>query len=43
MGYDDVYRVRFGRYRILYSVARRRLVIIIPKVGNRKDAYRRGR
>ncbi len=42
-GYDDVYRVRVGRYRILYSVARRRLVIIILKVGHRKAVYRRGR
>lgn len=42
-GYDDVYRVRVGRYRILYSVSRRRLVIIILKVGQRKDICRRGR
>ncbi|MYG80807.1 MAG: type II toxin-antitoxin system RelE/ParE family toxin [Gemmatimonadetes bacterium] len=41
-GYDDVYRVRVGRYRILYSLSRRRLVIIILKVGQRKDIYRRG-
>ena len=42
-GYDDVYRVRVGRYRILYSVSRRRLVIVILKVGHRRDIYRRGR
>ena len=42
-GYDDVYRVRVGRYRILYSVSQGRLVIVILKVGHRKDAYRRGR
>ena len=41
-GYDDVYRVRVGRYRILYSVSRGRLVIVILKVGHRKDVYRRG-
>ncbi|MYB05547.1 MAG: type II toxin-antitoxin system RelE/ParE family toxin [Gemmatimonadetes bacterium] len=41
-GYDDVYRVRVGRYRILYSVSQGRLVIVILKVGHRKDAYRRG-
>ena len=39
-GYEDVYRVRVGRYRILYSVADRKLVIIILKVGHRKDVYR---
>lgn len=39
-GYDDVFRVRVGLYRILYSVAKTRLVIIILKVGHRKDVYR---
>lgn len=42
-GYDDVYRVRVGRYRILYSVSRHRLVIVILKIGHRRDAYRRHR
>ncbi len=42
-GYDDVYRVRVGRYRILYSVSRHRLVIVILKIGYRRDAYRRHR
>ena len=39
-GYDDVYRIRVGVYRILYSVSGRKLVIIILKVGHRKDIYR---
>lgn len=39
-GYDDVYRVRTGRYRILYSVAQRTLVIVVLKVGHRKEVYR---
>ena len=39
-GYDDVYRIRVGRYRILYSVASRRLVIVILKIGHRRDIYR---
>ncbi len=30
-----------GGYRILYSLSRRRLVIIILKIGHRKDVYRR--
>lgn len=40
-GYEDVYRVRVGRYRILYSVDGRRLVIIILKIGHRRNIYRR--
>ena len=39
-GYDDIFRVRTGRYRILYSVSRRTLVIVVLKVGHRRDAYR---
>ena len=39
-GYDDVFRVRLGRYRVLYSIEDRRLVIIVLKAGDRKDVYR---
>jgi mRNA interferase RelE/StbE len=39
-GYDDVFRIRVGRYRVLYSIAGRKLVIIILKIGHRKDVYR---
>jgi mRNA interferase RelE/StbE len=39
-GYDDVFRVRIGRYRVLYAIEDRRLVIIVLKVGDRKDVYR---
>ena len=39
-GYDDVFRIRVGTYRILYSVSSGRLVIIILKVGHRRDVYR---
>jgi len=40
MGYHDVFRVRIGRYRVLYSIEDRRLVIIVLKVGDRKGVYR---
>jgi mRNA interferase RelE/StbE len=39
-GYNDVFRVRIGRYRVLYSIEDRRLVIIVLKVGDRSDVYR---
>ena len=39
-GHDDVYRVRVGTYRVIYSVARRKLIVIILKRGHRKDVYR---
>ena len=39
-GYDDVFRIRVGRYRVLYSVSGKKLVIIILKIAHRKDVYR---
>jgi mRNA interferase RelE/StbE len=39
-GYDDVFRIRVGRFRVLYSVSDTRLVIFILKIGPRKDIYR---
>jgi mRNA interferase RelE/StbE len=39
-GYDDVFRIRVGRFRLLYSVSERRLVILVLKIGHRKDVYR---
>ena len=38
-GYDDVYRVRTGRYRVLYSVSTTTLIVIVLKVGHRRDVY----
>jgi len=40
MGYDDVFRIRVGQYRVLYSVSGKKLIVIVLKIGNRKDAYR---
>jgi mRNA interferase RelE/StbE len=34
------YRIRQGRYRILYSVQDRELAVWVVKVGHRKDVYR---
>ena len=39
-GYTDVYRIRVGQYRVLYSVEDHKLVIILLKVGHRRDVYR---
>ena len=39
-GYEDVFRIRVGNLRILYSVESQRLLIIVLKVGHRKDVYR---
>jgi len=39
-GYEDVIRIRVGRFRVLYSVAKKRLVILILTIGHRGDVYR---
>jgi mRNA interferase RelE/StbE len=39
-GYEDVWRIRVGTFRILYSVESDRLLVLVLKVGRRKDIYR---
>ncbi|MFN2315976.1 MAG: type II toxin-antitoxin system RelE/ParE family toxin [Gemmatimonadales bacterium] len=39
-GYTDVFRIRVGVFRVLYSVEGRTLIVIILKLGHRKDVYR---
>jgi mRNA interferase RelE/StbE len=39
-GYDDVYRIRVGHYRVVYEVFDDRIVVIVLKIGHRKDIYR---
>ncbi len=34
------YRIRQGRFRILYSIKDRELIVYVIKVGDRKDVYR---
>lgn len=36
----DRYRIRQGAYRIVYSIKDDELVVVVVKVGNRKDVYR---
>jgi len=35
------YRIRVGRYRILYAIEDDRLIVTVVKVGDRNDVYRR--
>jgi len=36
----DLFRVRQGKYRILYEVQDHDLAVIIFKIGHRRDVYR---
>ena len=38
---DGSYRIRIGMYRVIYDVYDGRLVILVLRVGNRKDVYRK--
>ena len=38
--YSDVHRIRVGVFRILYSIEQDRLLILILKIGHRRDVYR---
>ena len=37
---EELYRVRQGNYRILYSIQDNELTVWVIKIGNRKDIYR---
>jgi mRNA interferase RelE/StbE len=37
---QDKYRIRPGRYRILYTIEAQDLIVQVVKVGHRKDVYR---
>ena len=37
---QDKYRIRQGRYRVVYSIQNQDLIIYVVKVGPRKDVYR---
>ena len=39
-GEQALYRVRQGRYRIVYAIEDDRLIIVVIRIKDRKDAYR---
>jgi mRNA interferase RelE/StbE len=39
-GFEAVFRIRVGDYRIIYEIEDRRIIITILKIGHRKDVYR---
>ena len=40
-GEENAYRLRVGDYRILYEVHDKRLLVLIVKIGHRRDVYRK--
>ncbi len=39
-GEDDLYRIRVGNYRVIYSIQDNQLLILVVKIGHRRDIYR---
>ncbi len=39
-GEGDRYRIRVGRYRVIYSVGDGELLVVVVRIGHRKDVYR---
>ena len=40
-GGDELYRVRIGNYRIIYSIVDNVLTVLVVAIGHRRDIYRR--
>ena len=36
---EDLYRVRVGEYRAVYQIRDRELIVVIVKVGHRREVY----
>lgn len=39
-GEDDLYRIREGTYRIIYTIQDKELIVLVVKIGDRKEVYR---
>jgi mRNA interferase RelE/StbE len=39
-GEDDLYRIREGDYRIVYTIRDKALIILVVKIGDRTEIYR---
>jgi mRNA interferase RelE/StbE len=39
-GEDDLYRIRVGKYRVIYGIQDDELIVLVLRVGHRRDVYR---
>lgn len=42
-GEEDLYRIREGDYRIIYAIRDKELIVLVVKIGHRKEIYRSSR
>jgi mRNA interferase RelE/StbE len=39
-GYKELYRIRSGNYRVVYTIREKMLLVFVVRVAHRKDVYR---
>ena len=39
-GVEGHYRIRQGDYRVIYRIEARRLIVVVVKIGHRREVYR---
>jgi mRNA interferase RelE/StbE len=39
-GFENVYRTRVGRYRIVYEISQEKILVVVVNIDHRKDVYR---
>ena len=39
-GAQPYYRIRVGDFRVIYSIEDRKLLVLVIRIGNRRDIYR---
>jgi mRNA interferase RelE/StbE len=39
-GFKNLYRLRYQNWRIIYAIEKQRLIILVTKLGLRKDIYK---
>ena len=39
-GYENIYRLRVGVYRIIYQIIKKELVVTVIKIAHRKEVYK---
>ncbi|OGQ36134.1 MAG: addiction module toxin RelE [Deltaproteobacteria bacterium RIFCSPHIGHO2_12_FULL_43_9] len=40
-GLENIYRIRIGKYRVIYNIQDEVLIVLVVKIGHRKEVYRR--
>lgn len=40
VGEEHLYRIREGDYRIIYTIQDKELIVLVVKIGDRKEVYR---